>query len=271
MVLVWPRIWPETTDDRAELAHGAGIAEQHAVEQRPSDVGQRHRPERLPAGGAERQRRLLVAVPCSCISGISSRATKGKVTKIVASTMPGTAKMISMPWRFEPWPEPALRAEQQHDRPGPTTTGETENGRSISVIRKALALEVELGDRPGGGDAEDEVERHGDGRDEQRQPDRGERVGIAEGRRDRRRRPCANASANTGDQRQRQEQRQERDEPRCDQDDARQRALARWRARSRLDGQWCRDAIASAMAEPPPAPGLDQVDHQKHDEGDRPA
>ena len=37
-------------------------------------------------------------VPCSCISGTSSRATKGKVTKIVASTMPGTAKMIWMLW-----------------------------------------------------------------------------------------------------------------------------------------------------------------------------
>ena len=51
----------------------------------------------LPAGGARATapppRR---AVPCSCISGISSRATKGKVTKIVASTMPGTAKMIWM-------------------------------------------------------------------------------------------------------------------------------------------------------------------------------
>ena len=35
-------------------------------------------------------------LPWSCISGISSRAMKGKVTKIVASTMPGTAKMISM-------------------------------------------------------------------------------------------------------------------------------------------------------------------------------
>ena len=34
--------------------------------------------------------------PCACISGISSRATKGKVTKMVASTMPGTAKMILM-------------------------------------------------------------------------------------------------------------------------------------------------------------------------------
>ena len=48
--------------DRAELAHGAGIAQQHAVEQAPFDVGQRHVPEGLPAIGAERQRRLLVAV-----------------------------------------------------------------------------------------------------------------------------------------------------------------------------------------------------------------
>ncbi len=35
-------------------------------------------------------------VPCSCISGISSRATKGTVTNSVASTMPGTAKTIWM-------------------------------------------------------------------------------------------------------------------------------------------------------------------------------
>jgi len=33
-------------------------------------------------------------IPCSCMSGMSSRATKGNVTKIVASTMPGTAKMM---------------------------------------------------------------------------------------------------------------------------------------------------------------------------------
>ena len=43
-------------------------------------------------------------VPCSCISGISSRATKGKVTKMVASTMPGTANRISMPWLFSQGP-----------------------------------------------------------------------------------------------------------------------------------------------------------------------
>jgi ABC-type sulfate transport system permease subunit len=35
-------------------------------------------------------------VPCSCIKGISARATNGKVTKVVASTMPGTANRIWM-------------------------------------------------------------------------------------------------------------------------------------------------------------------------------
>ena len=34
------------------------------------------------------------SLPCDCMSGISSRAMYGKVTKTVASTMPGTAKMI---------------------------------------------------------------------------------------------------------------------------------------------------------------------------------
>ena len=36
--------------------------------------------------------------PCACISGISSRATNGKVTKTVASTMPGTAKITFRSW-----------------------------------------------------------------------------------------------------------------------------------------------------------------------------
>ena len=80
--------------DRAELAHRARVAQNHAVEQPPFDVGQRHAPERLPAARAQRQRGLLLVVPCACISGINSRATNGNVTKIVASTMPGTAKMI---------------------------------------------------------------------------------------------------------------------------------------------------------------------------------
>jgi hypothetical protein len=33
------------------------------------------------------------SVPWACMRGISSRATNGNVTKVVARTMPGTAKM----------------------------------------------------------------------------------------------------------------------------------------------------------------------------------
>ena len=49
--------------DGAELAHRAGIAEDHAVEHAPLDVGQRHAPEGLPAAGAEHHGRLLLLGP----------------------------------------------------------------------------------------------------------------------------------------------------------------------------------------------------------------
>ena len=44
---------------RAELAHDAGVAEHHAVKQRPSHIGQCHREEGPPAGRAKRGRGLL--------------------------------------------------------------------------------------------------------------------------------------------------------------------------------------------------------------------
>jgi hypothetical protein len=46
--------------DRAEFAHGAHVAQQDAIEQRPAHVGQCHREEGAEAGGAQGQRRLLV-------------------------------------------------------------------------------------------------------------------------------------------------------------------------------------------------------------------
>ncbi len=77
------------------------------------------------------------SLPCACISGISSRAMKGKVTKMVASTMPGTAKMILMSCSASQGPnQPWAPNTSTYIRPA--TTGEIENGRSIRVIRKAL-------------------------------------------------------------------------------------------------------------------------------------
>ena len=104
---------------RAELAHRAGVAQDHAVEQAPLDVRQRDAEEGLPAAGAQRSAAASSSsVPCACISGISSRATNGKVTNIVASTMPGTAKMILMSCADQPGPEPALQRRTAARRSG---------------------------------------------------------------------------------------------------------------------------------------------------------
>ena len=51
-----------------------------------------------------------VAAACSCSSptsastGATSRTTKGSDTNTVASAIPGTAKMILMPWLANQWP-----------------------------------------------------------------------------------------------------------------------------------------------------------------------
>ena len=46
----------------------------------------------------------------------------------------------------------------------PEMTGEIAKGRSMRVRRTLLAGELEAGDRPGGGEAEDEVGGDGDRR-----------------------------------------------------------------------------------------------------------
>src|SRR5262245_22430349 len=64
------------------------------------------------------------------MSGSTSRATNGKVTKVVASTMPGTAKMTLMSCSESQLPNsPCL--PNSSTKISPEITGETENGRSI--------------------------------------------------------------------------------------------------------------------------------------------
>ena len=199
------------------------------------------------------------AVPCSCISGISSRATNGKVTNIVASTMPGTAKMIWMPCAREPRPEAALRAEEQHvDRP--ETTGDTENGRSISVISRLLPRKSNLAiaqaaARPKTGlsgtaiAATSSVSRIA-----------ATRVGLGERREIARRRPCASASANTTAS--------GSDRNSAEEADARRRSAASARSGALAgDGSRAADATvgdAQRQTWPSllPAPGLHEVDRR---------
>ena len=76
-------------------------------------------------------------MPISCSTGSTSRITKGTVTKMLASTMPGKPKMILSPRLFSTNPNTPA---EPHSRISatPTTTGDTANGRSMTACRALL-------------------------------------------------------------------------------------------------------------------------------------
>src|SRR5258708_37822894 len=70
-------------------------------------------------------------------SGSNSRATNGKVTKMVAITIPGTAKIILIFQALSRGPNQP-RAPKSKTNTKPDVTGETENGRSIKEMSAVL-------------------------------------------------------------------------------------------------------------------------------------
>ena len=137
MVLVRPRTWPDTTDT-APNSPMARALHRMAPYSRPH----------LMFGSVTRQNicqplapsvsaACSSSLPCACISGISSRATNGKVTNRLARMMPGTAYTILMSCACnQPPNQPCV--PNSSTKTSPATTGDTENGRSISVIRNCL-------------------------------------------------------------------------------------------------------------------------------------
>ena len=118
--------------------------------------------------------------PCACSSGISSRATKGKVTKIVARTIPGTAKMICRSCRASHGPSTSLQAEKQHV----DQAGHDRRDRKRQIDQRdqqTLAEELELADGPGCGHPKHQIQGNGNGRGQQGQADRRQRIGLASG------------------------------------------------------------------------------------------
>ena len=77
------------------------------------------------------------SLPSDCITGSTSRATKGKVTKAVASTMPGTAKMILMSCSTSQ-PPSRPRAPNSSTKMRPEITGDTEKGMSMREMSRLL-------------------------------------------------------------------------------------------------------------------------------------
>ena len=137
-----------------------------------------------------------------------SRATNGNDTKIVASTMPGTAKTILMSCSASHGPRNPCRPNSRTNTM-PEITGDTANGRSISVVSSCLPRKVELARSPSRADAEHQVRRHGDRRGEQRQRQRRQRVGLAGSPSGRRPSPCRKRLGEHGDERQHEKQQQE--------------------------------------------------------------
>ena len=164
--------------DGAELAHRARVAEDHAVKQTPADVRQRHAEKYRPAARAEPERRFLLVACRAAASAESARAPRnGKVTNSVASTMPGTAKMIWMSCSCSHGPNQPC-APNSSTKTRPAMTGETANGRSISVISGSCP-----GSRtwrsPMRRRCRRRVDRHDDRGGEQGEADRRQRVGLA--------------------------------------------------------------------------------------------
>src|SRR3954451_1196103 len=137
MVLVSPRIWPDTTDTApnspiARALHSSTpYSTPHLMFGRVTrkKVCRPDAPSEIAASSS--------CVPCSCISGISARATNGNVTKIVASAMPGAANNTWMLCAAIHGPKNPC-APNSSTKTRPEITGLTENGRSISEIRNVL-------------------------------------------------------------------------------------------------------------------------------------
>ena len=77
------------------------------------------------------------SVPTSCSTGWTSRTTNGKVTKVLARTIPGKPKMILKPRSFST--KPSAPADPHNTiNATPTMMGETEKGRSMIACSTPL-------------------------------------------------------------------------------------------------------------------------------------
>src|SRR5205814_920623 len=137
MVLVSPRMCPDTTDTapNSPMARALQSTTPYTRPQRIfgsvtwKKVIQPPAPSVMAASSS--------SLPSCCMSGISSRATYGKVTNMVASMMPGSAKMMLRSCSRSHTPNQPCRPNSS-TKIMPEITGEIASGRSISGMRMLL-------------------------------------------------------------------------------------------------------------------------------------
>jgi hypothetical protein len=130
--------------DRAELAHRARVAEDHAVEQRPLDVGQRDAPKDLPAVGAEHTRGFfLLGALClhqrDQLAGDEREGDEDGGEDDAGQREDDLQVVVAQPIR-----RTSLAGRTRARRSGPRSRGCTENGRSISVSSRFLPRKSNL-------------------------------------------------------------------------------------------------------------------------------
>ena len=196
--------------DRAELAHGAGVGEERAVEQRPADVRQRDEAEGLPGAGAERERGLLVLGALGLHQRDELAGDEGGGDEEADEhDRRHREHHLHAPGR-ERRPEQALLAvEEEVDGAGDDRRDR--EGDLDQRDHQLAAGELVARHHPGGGDAEDHVDRHDDHRGQHGQEDRVAHVGRGDVAQ-----VAADAVGESGDedQRERHHERQRRDDER---------------------------------------------------------
>ena len=109
IVLVSPRMWPETTDT-APNSPMARALQRMTPYTRPQRIcGSVTRKNVIQPPAPSVMAASSSSLPSCCMSGISSRATYGKVTNMVARMMPGSAKMMLMSWSCSQAPNQPFR------------------------------------------------------------------------------------------------------------------------------------------------------------------
>ena len=169
---------PGDDADGAELAERARGRQDDAVGDRPADRGQRDAPEGLPRRRAERRRGLLLLDADLAQHGHDlahdERAARRRSSR---APSPGSAKTTS---NGRSWSHPPVPKRSRNARP--TTIGESASGRSTTALRSPLPGTRCRTITIAHAIAEDGVRRHDDQRDQDRDPERVDRLGCRDRR-----------------------------------------------------------------------------------------
>ena len=165
--------------DRAVLAETARGRQHDAVDHRPADRRQRDPPERLPAAGAERVRRLLLLVADLAqrrhdLAGDERQRDEDGRDHHRRQREQDLDAVVR-----EPVPEPPGAAVEQEEREPDDHRRERE--RQVDErVHDPGAREPAADDRERAHDSEDRVQRHGDRRDLERHLERMDGVRVGE-------------------------------------------------------------------------------------------